>query len=317
MTFTHTFEYDDDVVYFSYSQPYTYSDLTEDLCEIQAKKLSYVSRNTLCRTIAGNKCEYLTITNRVPIEVDKKKQGVVISARIHPGESNASWMMKGVIDYLISDDPKASELRDKFVFKVIPMLNPDGVINGNYRCSLAGCDLNRRWKYPSELLHPTVYHTKKLISRLANERPLALYCDLHGHSRRKNAFFYGNQQYESAEASRVFPFLMSKLAHPNYSYDYSRFDVSRTKEQTARVAMWRELGSKHANIFTLEASFCGPKAVKYEPNRSRQPYSHEVNYHFNTNDLSGIGKNLCDTLLLYRAAKEEPLELQKIEYQIQ
>lgn len=26
------------------------------------------------------------------------------------------------------------------------MLNPDGVINGNYRCSLAGCDLNRRWK---------------------------------------------------------------------------------------------------------------------------------------------------------------------------
>ncbi len=28
------------------------------------------------------------------------------------------------------------------------MLNPDGVINGNYRCSLAGCDLNRRWKNP-------------------------------------------------------------------------------------------------------------------------------------------------------------------------
>ena len=40
------------------------------------------------------------------------------------------------------------------------MLNADGVINGNYRCSLAGCDLNRRWKAPSKNLHPEVYYTK-------------------------------------------------------------------------------------------------------------------------------------------------------------
>jgi murein tripeptide amidase MpaA len=78
-----------------------------------------------------------------------QKKGVVISARVHPGESNASWMMKGVIDFLIGDTVEAQILRNNFVFKIIPMLNPDGVINGNYRCSLAGCDLNRRWKHPS------------------------------------------------------------------------------------------------------------------------------------------------------------------------
>ena len=66
-----------------------------------------MTRNTLCRTIAGNKCEYLTITNRVPYEVDKKKEGVVLTARIHPGESISSLMMKGVIDFLVSSDPKA------------------------------------------------------------------------------------------------------------------------------------------------------------------------------------------------------------------
>jgi hypothetical protein len=119
-------------------------------------------------------------------------------------------MMKGVIDYLIS--PEASDLRDHYVFKIVPMLNPDGVINGNYRCSLAGCDLNRRWKYPSELLHPTVYHTKKLIKKLAAERPMAMYCDLHGHSRRKNIFMYGNSQEDTPNKAKVFPFLMSKLA---------------------------------------------------------------------------------------------------------
>lgn len=64
--------------------------------------------------------------------------------RVHPGETNASWMMKGVLDCLVSDNPQAAALRDKFVFKIVPMLNPDGVIVGNYRCSLAGGDLNRQ-----------------------------------------------------------------------------------------------------------------------------------------------------------------------------
>jgi len=53
-------------------------------------------------------------------------------------------MMHGVLDFLTSDDPEASALRDRYVFKVVPMLNPDGVINGNYRCGLVGADLNRR-----------------------------------------------------------------------------------------------------------------------------------------------------------------------------
>ena len=32
---------------------------------------------------------------------------VVLSARVHPGETNASWIMKGIIDYLLSDSPDA------------------------------------------------------------------------------------------------------------------------------------------------------------------------------------------------------------------
>lgn len=153
------------------------------------------------------------------------------------------------------------------------MLNPDGVINGNYRCSLAGCDLNRRWKYPSQVLHPTVYHTKKLILKLASERHLALYCDIHAHSRRKNVFIYGNSFDDQPQHPRAFPFLMSKLAQPNFSYDYSRFNYCKSKEQTARIAIWRELGCKIPNIFTMEASFCGPKVVKYEPHRKNKKVS--------------------------------------------
>ena len=46
---------------------------------------------------------------------------------------------------------------------------------------------------------------------------------------------------ENDEASRIFPFLMSKIAQPHFSYDYSRFSIGRSKEHTARVAIWREL----------------------------------------------------------------------------
>jgi hypothetical protein len=38
---------------------------------------------------------------------------------------------------------QAELLRDNFVVFVVPMLNPDGVVYGNNRCSLAGVDLNR------------------------------------------------------------------------------------------------------------------------------------------------------------------------------
>ena len=58
-------------------------------------------------------------------------------------------MMRGVIDFLTDvDNHEAKLLRENYIFKIMPMLNPDGVVNGNYRCSLAGCDLNRRWKNP-------------------------------------------------------------------------------------------------------------------------------------------------------------------------
>lgn len=92
-------------------------------------------------TIAGNRCDYITITSKQKEPKSEKsvvKKGVFISARVHPGESNSSWIMKGIIDFLVSSAPEARVLRENFVFKIVPMLNPDGVINGNYRCSLVG-----------------------------------------------------------------------------------------------------------------------------------------------------------------------------------
>ena len=83
-------------------------------------------------TIAGNRCDLLTITSRsTDKEASLKRPAIVISARVHPGETNSSYAY-GPLRYLVSDF-EAAALRNQFVLKVVPMMNPDGVIHGNYR----------------------------------------------------------------------------------------------------------------------------------------------------------------------------------------
>lgn len=54
-------------------------------------------------------------------------------ARQHPGETVSSFVMQGVIDYLVSNSKECEFLRNNYIFKIVPMANPDGVIYGNFR----------------------------------------------------------------------------------------------------------------------------------------------------------------------------------------
>jgi cytosolic carboxypeptidase protein 2/3 len=132
------------------------------------------------------------ITNFIsrPEEIAQRR-AVILCSRVHPGESNASFIMHGTLEYLISDDDGAKYLRNNFVFKIIPMLNPDGVLIGNYRCSLSGQDLNRQWIAPSSKLYPENFAVKMMMRKTLESRDILFFCDYHGHSRQKNLFMYG------------------------------------------------------------------------------------------------------------------------------
>ena len=71
------------------------------------------------------------------------------------------------------------------------MLNIDGVVKGNYRFSGYGCDLNRKWKSCKEQYQPEIVWIKNLIRETNRQRKVVMYIDMHGHSRKKNVFFYG------------------------------------------------------------------------------------------------------------------------------
>lgn len=65
LTWSFEFPFSDDTVYFAYTYPYTYSDLQADLARIAADPLraAVCRQRTACRTLAGNACPLLTVTN--------------------------------------------------------------------------------------------------------------------------------------------------------------------------------------------------------------------------------------------------------------
>ncbi|XP_030379191.1 cytosolic carboxypeptidase Nna1 isoform X2 [Scaptodrosophila lebanonensis] len=290
LTFTIEFEYDDDTVYFAHSYPYTYSDLQDYLMEIQRHpvKSKFCKLRLLCRTLAGNNVYYLTVTAPSANEENmRRKKAIVVSARVHPSETPASWMMKGLMDFITGDTTVAKRLRHKFIFKLVPMLNPDGVIVGNTRNSLTGKDLNRQYRTVIRETYPSIWYTKAMIRRLIEECGVAMYCDMHAHSRRHNIFIYGCENKRNPEkklTEQVFPLMLHKNSADRFSFESCKFRIQRSKEGTGRIVVWM-LGI--TNSYTIEASFGGSSLGSRKGT------------HFNTQDYEHMGRAFCETLLDY------------------
>lgn len=238
----------------------------------------------------------LTISENVH-EANLHKQVVFLTARVHPGEANSSFMIQGVLDFLLSATSKeAQALRELFVFKVIPMLNPDGVINGNYRCNILGVDLNRRWTNPSRLLHPTIYYAKQHARQCATEQSVLLFCDFHGHSRKRNVFMYGCScaqsdinQHRNNNLIRLIPYLFGQR-NRLFAFADCKFANEPAKDSTARMVLFRELGI--LNSYTLESTFYAPFNAK----TFKKKRDVEDDLMIKAEDLRTIGQDLCLTI---------------------
>ena len=83
-----------------------------------------------------------TIDGLFPEKLDRPykfdKPTIFISSRVHPGETPASFVLDGIWNILTEESEQAQVLREKFVFKVVPMLNPDGVYRGYFRSDTLG-----------------------------------------------------------------------------------------------------------------------------------------------------------------------------------
>ncbi|KAJ3034568.1 Cytosolic carboxypeptidase 2 [Rhizophlyctis rosea] len=310
LTFSITFEYARDTVYFAHCYPYTYSDLQRYLYNLKQDPVrsTLFRHRILCHSLGGNNLDLLTLTTPVQTPQDlARRKGIIISARVHPGETNSSYMLKGLLDFLLSSCPASTYLLDNFVIKIVPMLNPDGVIVGNHRCNLLGWDLNRQWGMDEDggsggsrksgagrEEAPEIWSIKEMIRKSAESREIVLYCDLHGHNRRHGIFMYGCHNDDNDERrykERVFPYLLSKNAPSLFFFKRCQFKIQRAKEGTARIQVWRQLNL--INSFTMEASFCG------------SDQGPDGGFHYGIEDLEDMGRKFGETLFAYFSVEEE------------
>ena len=242
-------------IYFALCFPYTYSSLQEYLHKLSITKTNKnkIKFSTLNKTICGNPLDILYISNFNSTQsVINSRQSIIFTARVHPGETSGSYVIESVINNLLNNSEQSNSLLDKYIFKIIPMLNPDGVIHGHYRNNILGKDLNRMWQDPRDNVTPTIYYLKKLISI---NKPF-FFCDFHGHSnmlncalyccsppkRKKNKFFnFPNVNVKSYHfyEEKVFMRIMEEESK-YYQKSGEKYNIQKSKLKSARGVIYNE-----------------------------------------------------------------------------
>ena len=184
-------------VEFAYSYPFAFSEQQSVLDALEERNLPHVHRRTLAHTLQGRGCDVLVIDggddpDAPPGTALAPRRVVFLSCRVHPGETPASHALAGFLDFVVSSAPEATALRRKVTFVVVPMLNPDGCVAGNYRADSNGVDLNRRWRDCTAAREPTLHATKALIKWYARDpcHALDFFVDVHAHTSSKASFLY-------------------------------------------------------------------------------------------------------------------------------
>lgn len=136
------------------------------------------------RTALGRDLHLVSVTNQD--HPRGTKRCVWLQARQHAWEAGTSWVMEGALRFITSDDPAAQALRERFVFRFAPMLDPDGCALGKVRFNANGYDLNRHWDevdLRSKVAHqrmPEIWYAKKAILQWhASGPPIDLLLNLH------------------------------------------------------------------------------------------------------------------------------------------
>ena len=172
-----------ETIQIAYFAPYSYERHLDLLASVQLHPL--VNLEHLGETLDKRDLTVVKIGDG-----DSNKRSIWITARQHPGETMAEWLVDGLIHSLLdNDNASARLLLDKANFYIVPNMNPDGSVRGHLRTNAVGTNLNREWSNPSLDKSPEVFY---VINKM-QQTGVDLFYDVHGDEALPFVFLAGSQ----------------------------------------------------------------------------------------------------------------------------
>jgi len=153
-------------------------------------------------------------------------------------------------------------MREQFEWWILPMVNPDGVVIGNYRCNLQGKDMNRHFFYDNENVNDLRCAEVELLTtymqeNLPSKDSLKMFLDIHAHSRDKGISMYAPRPLDTASIERIqrFSLLLDQMGSGLFSLQNCSINNAVSKKCCARLGINNNY--KLANSYTIETSCWG------------------------------------------------------------
>mmetsp|Transcript_33874 Transcript_33874/g.52761 ORF Transcript_33874/g.52761 Transcript_33874/m.52761 type:complete len:523 (+) Transcript_33874:439-2007(+) len=305
--FKFKFSNNDTPIFFAFTPPYSFEDCIKKVDNLeqqfsptagyrrQRPDSVYFEREVLTRSLDGRRVELITVSDMHGISDirEEPREGLFpgqtpdqrpykfldktyyfLTARVHPGEAPAQWMWDGFLDFLfLKDDPRAKMLRRLFVFKIIPIINPDGVARGHYRADTQGLNLNRFYNSPDPKKHPTIWAVKEAVVHCNEKLKIKYFVDLHAHATKRGCFCYANalSNYSEQIENMLYPRLVAlNCQHFDFSVCIfsekameSKDKNGQSKEGSSRVGIYRATGLIHS--ITVECNYNCGRVVNFKP----------------------------------------------------
>jgi hypothetical protein len=234
--------------------------------------------------------------------ISHDKHIIFITARVHPGETPGTLGFNGILKTLIDSNNQINKLLlDNFIFKLIPIINVDGVSNGYFRLNTEGYNLNRCYLGPSQKIFPENYAITKLFYFYSSNYKVRYYFDLHADMNTRGVYTFGNalKIFEEHVENVLFSFIFKiNSSHVDFSHCIftQRSMGSKAKndpagkEATSRVQFYHKTGLIHT--YTIESTY-------YKGEFNNHNIEDENSQIYLIKDFEKTGIDLLQTILDY------------------
>jgi hypothetical protein len=149
---------------------------TTELFKEATAKIPHAKTFELARSRENRPVMALRIGDRTAAS-QSKRPAVWIQARQHAWESGASWVARGLVEWLIAGGDEARGLIESAELVVVPIMDVDNVATGNGGKEENPRDHNRDWD--QEPVFPEVTAAQQHLQKWSTEGRLDFFIDLH------------------------------------------------------------------------------------------------------------------------------------------